>query len=110
MTLSIHSDTLHITVITLIRTAEFSEWLKAMADNKAKAAIFNRLDRATKGNFGEAKSLKGGLYEMKIDVGPGYRMYYAQRGLVVYVLLLGGSKRTQSKDIKQARDILSRLE
>ena len=81
-----------------------------MTDAKAKATVLNRLDRATKGNFGDSKSLHGGLYEMRIDVGPGYRVYYTQRGLVVYVLLLGGDKRKQARDIKRAREMMQQLE
>jgi putative addiction module killer protein len=99
-----------IPMITLIRTAEFSEWLTGLKDATAKAAILNRMDRATKGNFGDSKSLQGGLYEMRIDVGPGYRVYYTQRGLAVYVLLLGGDKRKQDRDIKRAREMMQQLE
>jgi putative addiction module killer protein len=97
-------------VNTLVRTAEFAEWLTGLKDATAKAAILNRLDRATKGNFGDSKSLQGGLYEMRIDVGPGYRVYYTQRGLVVYVLLLGGDKRKQDRNIKRAREMMQQLE
>lgn len=95
---------------TLIRTAEFDAWLAELTDNKAKAAIINRLVRAMKRTFGDWKSLDGGLYEMRIDVGPGYRVYYTQRGLVVYVLLLGGDKRKQNRDIKRARQMMKSLE
>lgn len=90
--------------------AEFAAWLDGLKDNRAKAAILNRMDRAARGNFGDWKSLDGGLFEMRIDVGPGYRVYYTQRGLVVYVLLLGGDKRKQARDIKRARQMMRQLE
>jgi putative addiction module killer protein len=60
---------------TLIRTAQFSAWLKGLKDSKGVASILARIDRAQKGNFGDSKSLKGGLSEMRVDVGPGYRVY-----------------------------------
>lgn len=94
---------------TLIRTAQFLDWLNGMKDQNARAEVLTVLDRMTRGAFGKAKSLKGGLYEMKIDVGAGYRVYYTQRGLTVYVLLLGGDKRTQDKDIKRAREMMKEL-
>jgi putative addiction module killer protein len=95
---------------TLIRTEAFSSWLKGLKDAKAVASILARMDRAEKGNFGDSKSLKGGLSEMRIDVGAGYRVYFTQRGLTVYVLLAGGDKKSQARDIERAREMIKLLE
>ena len=94
---------------TLLQTDEFSAWLRGLKDARAKAVIFNRLDRATKGNFGDAKTLAGGVSEMRVDVGPGYRIYYARRGEVIYLLLVGGDKSTQARDIQHAKALLKSL-
>ena len=94
---------------TLLQTDEFSSWLRGLKDARAKAVIFNRLDRAAKGNFGDAKALAGGVSEMRVDVGPGYRIYYARRGEVVYLLLVGGDKSTQARDIQRAKALLKSL-
>jgi len=89
-------------MITLIRSAEFDRWLTKLRDARAKARIAARLISAQHGNFGEYRVLDEGVCEMKIDVGPGYRVYYTRRGPVVYFLLTGGDKSTQAKDIKRA--------
>ena len=96
-------------MITLLRTDEFTAWLRGLKDIKAKAVIFNRLDRATKGNFGDSKPLAGGVSEMRVDVGPGYRIYYTRRGELIYLLLVGGDKSTQARDIQQAKALLKSL-
>lgn len=87
---------------TIITTAEFSGWLNGLKDTKAKARITARIDSAEAGNFGVCKVLTEGVREMKVDVGPGYRIYYVRRGLCVYMLLCGGDKSTQTRDIKRA--------
>ena len=94
---------------TLLQTDEFRVWLGTLKDIRAKAVIFNRLDRATKGNFGDAKALGGGISEMRIDSGPGYRIYYTRRGEIVYLLLVGGDKSTQTRDIQRAKTLLKSL-
>ena len=94
---------------TLIRTDRFLSWVKGIKDPVARAAIATHLDRMTLGTFGNAKSLKGGLYEMRIDVGVGYRLYYTQRGLTTYLLLCGGDKRKQDRDIRLAREMIKQL-
>ena len=94
---------------TLLQTDEFRAWLGELKDIRAKAVIFNRLDRATKGNFGDAKALGGGVSEMRIDSGPGYRIYYTRRGEIVYLLLVGGDKSTQVRDIQRAKTLLKSL-
>jgi len=87
---------------TINSTAEFNEWVDSLSDLKARAAVFVRIKRAEMGNFGEFKVLDDGVSEMKIDVGQGYRVYYAREGRVVYLLLCGGDKSTQKADIKRA--------
>ncbi|WLT32729.1 type II toxin-antitoxin system RelE/ParE family toxin [Geothrix sp. PMB-07] len=94
---------------TLLQTDEFRAWLGELKDLRAKAVIFNRLDRATKGNFGDAKALGSGISEMRIDSGPGYRIYYTRRGEIVYLLLVGGDKSTQARDIQHAKSLLKSL-
>ena len=93
----------------LLQTDEFGAWLRGLKDGRAKAVIFNRLDRAAKGNFGDTKALAGGLSEMRVDVGPGYRIYFARRGERVYLLLAGGDKATQARDILRAKALLKSL-
>ena len=87
---------------SILRTEIFDAWLRALRDAKAKAAIAERIVRAQAGNFGDSKSVGEGVHEMRVDVGPGYRVYYMRDGLAVYVLLVGGDKSTQAKDIKRA--------
>lgn len=65
---------------------------------------------AERGNFGDAKGLGGGLWEMRVDVGPGYRLYYTRRGETLYLLLVGGSKASQKRDIARARAMLREIE
>src|SRR5262249_37653214 len=81
----------------------FSEWFAELSDAKAKARIRDRLDRLLQGNFGDSKSLGGGLHELRIAWGPGYRVYYAMIGRTCVLLLCGGDKRKQSSDIERAR-------
>ena len=80
-----------------------ADWLRKLRDTKAKVAIFRRLNRLELGNMGDHKSLYDGVHELRIDVGAGYRVYYAQSGKMVMLLLCGGSKRTQDADIERAR-------
>ncbi|HZW97120.1 MAG TPA: type II toxin-antitoxin system RelE/ParE family toxin [Candidatus Eremiobacteraceae bacterium] len=82
----------------------FSEWLAGLADAHAKARIADRIDRLSRGSFGDCKALGGGLFELRIDWGPGYRVYYAMIGQTCVLLLCGGDKRKQASDIQRARD------
>lgn len=79
------------------------QWFHHLSDPKAKARIVRRIERAEKGNFGDYHLLGGGVSEMRIDYGPGYRIYFAQKGKAVYLLLIGGDKRHQNLDIKNAK-------
>ncbi|AJY18946.1 type II toxin-antitoxin system RelE/ParE family toxin [Burkholderia multivorans] len=87
-------------MVTLLRSTEFNDWLANLRDQRGKARIAARLISAQLGNFGEYRVLDEGVCELKIDFGPGYRVYYVRRGEVVYLLLCGGDKSTQRKDIK----------
>jgi putative addiction module killer protein len=97
-------------VNTFLRTAEFDAWLKALRDPIGTARVIARIRSAEAGNFGDCEPVGDGISEMRIHVGPGYRLYYYRKGDVVYLLLCGGSKSTQSKDIKLAKALLARLE
>ncbi|GGA92589.1 addiction module killer protein [Brucella endophytica] len=91
-----------------------TDWLRKLRDMQAKTAIIRRLNRLELGNFGDFKPLREGVYELRIDMGPGYRVYYAQSGKTVVLLLCGGIKKTQETDIERAvacwRDWQSRKE
>jgi putative addiction module killer protein len=87
---------------TFEKTDEFDAWLSRLQDLKARAKILLRIRRAELGNFGDVKPLENGIYEMRIDFGPGYRVYFARGGRSVYLLLCGGDKSTQQADIKRA--------
>jgi putative addiction module killer protein len=87
---------------TFQKSDEFDVWLVNLKDQVGKAHIALRLDRAAQGNFGDCESVGEGVSEMRIHYGPGYRVYFTRRGSVVYLLLLGGNKSTQKRDIKSA--------
>ena len=88
-------------MIEVRRTAEFTNWLRALKDVRAKARIQIRVDRIELGLLGDAKFFVG-IGELRVDYGPGYRLYFVKRGSEVIVLLCGGDKSTQKKDIKKA--------
>ena len=90
------------------QTAEFSAWLRRLQDGRGKARIAARIARMTLGNPGDAKSVGKGVMEMRIDHGPGYRVYYVQRGVQIVILLCGGDKQTQRQDIKRAQELAER--
>lgn len=81
----------------------FSEWLISLRDNKARAKIRVRLDRVSLGNLGDCHGVGDGVQELRIDYGPGYRVYFGQVGSTIVLLLCGGDKNTQAKDIEQAK-------
>jgi putative addiction module killer protein len=84
-------------------TEEFSDWLSALRDRRAKAKILVRIERMAKGNPGDVAPVGGGISELKINYGPGYRVYYVQRGTTCVLLLAGGDKSTQDRDIARAK-------
>lgn len=93
----------------LKRTEVFDEWLDGLRDQRAVRKIQIRLARLEGGNFGDAKFF-GSVGELRIDYGPGYRVYFAQRGEELVILLCGGDKSTQKDDIKKAKDMVEQLE
>ena len=97
-------------VYQLQRTDAFDKWLAGLLDAKGKARILARLESVRLGNLGDSKSLGGGLHELRVFAGPGYRVYFAPRGKIVIVLLCGGDKSSQVRDIARARRLLKELE
>lgn len=83
----------------------FTEWLTGLRDRTARARILARLERLEAGNFGDVKSLRDGVNEMRIDWGPGYRVYFGRDGQTVVILLCGGDKRRQDADIRKAVEL-----
>ncbi len=84
----------------------FKDWLAKLADRQARARIVVRVQRLRAGNFGDCKPLTDGVWELRIDHGPGYRVYYARTGNTLLLLLVGGDKRSQQADIAQAVEYL----
>ncbi|MFK2918274.1 type II toxin-antitoxin system RelE/ParE family toxin [Dyella koreensis] len=91
------------------RTAEFAIWLDSLKDLEGRARIQARIARLADGNPGQSRHLTGGVSELKIDIGPGYRVYYTQRGNVLIILLCGGNKSTQQADIRRAQAMVKQL-
>ena len=87
------------------KTVLFDQWLKKLKDRQAVLAISMRLTRVALGNFGDAKPVDDGLYELWLFVGPGYRLYYTIKGDSVVLLLVGGDKSSQERDIRKAKEI-----
>ena len=88
---------------SILRSVEFDAWLSGLPDEKGKARVAARIVSAEFGNFGECKPVGGGVSEMRIDHGPGYRVYFVRRGKLIYLLLLGGDKSNQKRDIARAK-------
>ena len=82
----------------------YDDWFESLKDKRTQAIIATRLNRVAQGNFGLCRKLSGGIQELKIDFGPGFRVYFAEDGDTLVVLLCGGDKTTQSKDIERAQD------
>ncbi len=90
---------------TIIRTAVFDSWLKALRDPRGKARIIERIRSLERNHFGDCSVVGGGVFEMRVHTGPGYRVYFTRREEVVYVLLCGGPKKRQRQDIQRARKL-----
>jgi putative addiction module killer protein len=80
----------------------YQEWLDGLRDRTARVVIQRRVDRLALGNFGDHKACRDGVWELRVDFGPGYRIYYSQSAKEIVLLLCGGSKRTQTSDVDQA--------
>ena len=92
------------------KTEIFVEWLDNLRDSRARTRIIARLDRMEMGNFGDVRPAGGGVNELRIHYGPGYRVYFVRRGPAVVVLLCGGDKKTQHADIAKAKKLADKLE
>jgi len=97
-------------VYEIRRTERFSNWLDRLRDAKARVRILARLDRVAEGNFGDTKPVGESVSEFRIHYGPGYRVYYTIRHRTIVVLLVGGVKSTQERDIRRAIEIARSLE
>jgi len=96
-------------LIEIRETTVYRDWFVGLRDLKARARIDIRLRRLSLGNFGDIKAVGGGVLELRIDYGPGYRIYLARREETLVVLLAGGDKRTQQRDIAVAQDLAAQL-
>ena len=95
----------YLAMIEIHKSATFDKWLLGLRDRTARARIEARIARMALGNPGDVKPVRNGIHEMRIDYGPGYRVYFLQRGQTIIVLLAGGDKRTQDADINRAIEI-----
>jgi putative addiction module killer protein len=95
---------------TILRSDEFDKWLAQLKDAKGKARIVARIRSAELGNLGDVKPVGEGVSEMRIHFGPGYRLYFTQRGRLLILLLLGGDKSSQSRDIQKAKALARTVE
>jgi putative addiction module killer protein len=96
-------------MIEIRKTENFAKWLDRLNDIRARARILVRIERLAAGNPGDVKPVGEGVSELRIDYGPGYRVYYKKQGRTVIILLAGGDKRTQTKDIKTAMSLAKNL-
>jgi putative addiction module killer protein len=95
---------------TLRQTLEFQDWLDGLKDQRAQVRIAARLRLAEAGSLGNWKSVGGDVSEMRVDFGPGYRLYFTRRGSLLIIMLAGGDKATQKRDIRRAQCIVTELE
>ncbi len=89
-------------VVKIFKTSQFSEWLDGLSDRAGRARVLVRVERLIMGNPGQSRVLTDGVAELKIDFGPGYRVYYSKRGVRLLLLLAGGDKSSQQADIASA--------
>ena len=92
-------------MITLLRSTEFDAWLRDLGDQKGKARVLARLRAASLGHFGDCEPVGEGVSEMRIHTGPGYRVYLTRTGADAYLLLAGGDKSSQKRDIANAKQM-----
>jgi putative addiction module killer protein len=97
-------------VFEVRQTRVFATWLDGLADRRAAERIAQRILRVQSGLLGDVKPVGGGVSELRVDHGPGYRVYFVQRGRVLIVLLCGGDKRSQARDIERAKALAAELE
>ena len=92
-------------MIDILKTETFDRWLRNLRDRQARIRVLERLDRLAHGNPGDVKSVGGGVSELRLTFGPGYRVYFMSRGGRAILLLCGGDKSTQASDIRRAREL-----
>ena len=97
-------------MLEIRQTEAFAKWLGSISDSRAAEKIAQRIVRLQAGLFGDVKPVGAGISELRIDYGPGYRVYFVQRGRVLVILLCGGDKRTQARDINKAKALAADLE
>jgi len=91
---------------TVYRSSLFDSWVRSLRDRATQARIFNRIRNVEMGNMGDYKPLGGGLFELRVHHGPGYRLYFTRQGETIIFLLAGGDKSSQGKDIQRARKLM----
>jgi putative addiction module killer protein len=96
-------------MFTVQLTESFEAWLLALRDLKGRTAIARRIERMAGGNFGDVKPVGDGVSELRVDFGPGYRVYFTVRGKQVVIVLAGGDKSSQARDIERAKALLATL-
>jgi putative addiction module killer protein len=96
-------------MLSVKETETFKTWIKALRDVRARNRINTRIHRLAQGNSGDTKNLGGSVFELRVDYGPGYRVYYMQWNLELIILLVGGDKSTQPRDIKTAKGLAKAL-
>lgn len=94
-------------MVRVLRTSQFERWITKLKDERGKLRILRRIDRLANGNPGDVAPIGRGVSELRLDVGPGYRIYFLQEGEVLILLLCGGDKSTQTKDIARAHELAS---
>ena len=96
-------------MVEVRQTEEFARWLTSLQDARAAARIAQRIVRVQSGLLGDVKAVGEGVSELRIDYGPGYRLYFVQRGRALVILLCGGDKGTQARDIRRAKELSAGL-
>jgi putative addiction module killer protein len=96
-------------MIEVRETEAYAKWFAGLKDRQVRARVLVRIRRLSLGNPGDAKSVGGGVSEMRVDYGPGYRIYFIRRGDILAILLGGGDKRTQDRDIRRAISLAEQL-
>ena len=96
-------------MVEIRQTAAFTKWIKGLADRRVRLAIAKRIDRLAYGHMGDVKPIGDGVTELRVHMGPGYRVYFTQRGDTIIVLLCGGDKGSQARDIARAKALATEL-
>ena len=94
----------------VLQTSAYASWFRSLRDRTARGVIVRRVERLQLGNFGDAKSLGDSVHELRLNFGPGYRVYFTRRGERIILLLCGGDKGSQSRDIARAKQLATELE